>query len=92
LSRSMCDYRRDSEFDITFIDRLYTRIVSTSNYSATANLHNCYVSTSRSLATDSNNGDSSASCVQVLPFRTKLQPSPLLKHPGTDHKEKTALL
>jgi hypothetical protein len=51
-----------------------TRLETTSNYSAVANLHNsqlttahaksfsaCYVFTSRSLATASNSGDSSAS-------------------------------
>jgi hypothetical protein len=58
-----------------FIDHLYTPLRTTSNYSATANLHNsrfttagakpflaCRVSTYRPLATASNSGDSSASC------------------------------
>jgi hypothetical protein len=62
-----------------FIDHLYTRLVITSNYSATANLHNsqiitardkpipaCSVFTSLSLATASNSGHSSASRAQVL--------------------------
>jgi streptolysin S family bacteriocin protoxin len=62
-----------------FIDHLYTRLGITSNYSATANLHNsqittapakpfsaCCVFTSRSLAMASNSGDSSASLFQIL--------------------------
>jgi hypothetical protein len=57
-----------------FIDHLYTRLGTSSNYSAKANLHNsqittaaakhfpaCYVFTRRSLITASNSGDSSAS-------------------------------
>jgi hypothetical protein len=63
-----------------FIDILYTRLGTTSNYSAIADLHIlqittasaepfivCCIFTSRSLATVSNSGDSSASCTQVLP-------------------------
>jgi hypothetical protein len=62
-----------------FIDHLYTPLGTTSNYSATANFHNsqtttapakpfpaCCVFTTRSLATASNSGDSSASRAQVL--------------------------
>jgi hypothetical protein len=77
LSGNICDYRRDFRLVNEFIDHLYTRLVTTSNYSATAN-HNsqitpapakpfsaCCVFTSSSLATASNSGDSSASCAQV---------------------------
>jgi hypothetical protein len=62
-----------------FIDHLYTRFGTTSNYSATANLHSsqitaapaepfpaCCVFISRFLAAASNSGDSSASRSQVL--------------------------
>jgi hypothetical protein len=62
-----------------FTDHVHTRLGTTSNYSATANLHNsqittapakpfpaCCVFTSSSLATASNSGDSSASRSQVL--------------------------
>jgi hypothetical protein len=58
----------------------HLQIVTTSNYSATANYHNshiitapakpftvCYVLTSCSLATASNSGHSTASRVQVFP-------------------------
>jgi hypothetical protein len=87
--RILHSYRRDN-FELIlsrvyvlicewFIDHLYKRLVRTSNYSATANLHNsqisishakpfpaCYVLTSRSLATASNSGDSSASRARIL--------------------------
>jgi hypothetical protein len=69
-----------------FIDHLYTRLGTTSIYSATANLHNsqittapnksfpaCYVFTFRSLATAPNSGDSSASRAQVLSSPTLVQ-------------------
>jgi hypothetical protein len=59
-----------------FIDHLYARLGTTSNYSVTANLHNsqittapgkpfsaCCVFSGSSLATASNSGDSSASCL-----------------------------
>jgi hypothetical protein len=62
-----------------FIDHLYTSLGTTSNYSAIANLHTlqitapntesspaCSVSTSRSLVTACNSGDSSASRTQVF--------------------------
>jgi hypothetical protein len=65
-----------------FIDRLYTRLGSTSTYSATAKLHihkspqhtlspfpACCVFTSRSLATAYNSGDSSASRSQIISER-----------------------
>jgi hypothetical protein len=65
--------------DIGFIDHLYTPLGTTRNYSAIADLHNlqittaaakpfpnCWVLTSRSLATTANSGDSSASRAQVL--------------------------
>jgi hypothetical protein len=63
--------------DIWFIDHLYARFGSTSNYSSIANLHNsqittahamyfvaCCVFTSRSLVTASNSDDSSASALK----------------------------
>jgi hypothetical protein len=66
------------ELDIGFIDHLYTRLGTTSNYSAADNLHNsqtttahakpfpaCCVFTSRSLATASNSGNSSASTLKM---------------------------
>jgi hypothetical protein len=68
-----------------FIDNLYTRLVSTSTYSATANLHNSQIATtftkpfpaccviSRSLATASNSVDSSASRAQALSSQTPIQ-------------------
>jgi hypothetical protein len=62
-----------------FIDHLYTRLGTTSNYSAITNLHNsqittepvkpfpvCYVFTSLFLATASNNVDSSASRAHAI--------------------------
>jgi hypothetical protein len=71
---------------IEFTDHLYTRPVSSNNYSTTVNLHNfqittapakpfpvCYVFTSRSLATASNSGDSSASREQVFSSETPVQ-------------------
>jgi hypothetical protein len=87
-----------------FIDHLYTQLGITINYRATADLHNLqittapakpflvYVFTSRSLTTDSNSGDSSASRRQVLSSEPPLQNSlksdnfiPCLYHLGTDH-------
>jgi hypothetical protein len=72
--------------NIGFIDQLHTWLASTSTYSATANLHSsqnttarvklftaCYVFTSRSLATASNSGYSSASCAQVLSSQTSVR-------------------
>jgi hypothetical protein len=69
-----------------FIDHLYTRLGTTSNYSATANLHNSQITTalaipfpafcvftSCSLATASNSGHSSASCAQVLSSQPPVQ-------------------
>jgi hypothetical protein len=69
-----------------FIDHLYTPLGTTSNYSATANLHNSQITTapaksfaaycvftSRSLATASNCWDSSASRAQVLSPYTPVQ-------------------
>jgi hypothetical protein len=73
-------YRRGFGFDtrISVIDHLYIRLEATSNYSVTANLHNSQITAtpaklfpascvfrSRSLATASNSGDSSASVAQV---------------------------
>jgi hypothetical protein len=75
----MCDYRRGYEMVNGFIDYLCTRIVTTSNYSATANLHNSRITTapikvfpgycvftSRCLVTAASSGDSSASLTQIL--------------------------
>jgi hypothetical protein len=69
-----------------FIDHLYTRLETTSNYSATASLHNsqittapakrfpvCCVFTSRSMATACNSGDSSASRAQVFSSQPPVQ-------------------
>jgi hypothetical protein len=61
-----------------FIDHLYIRLGTTSNYSVTANLHNLQMTTAQAkssrfalisifLVTDLNNGDSSASMVKPLP-------------------------
>jgi hypothetical protein len=61
-----------------FIDHLYTRLISTSNYSAIADLHTSEItiahakssqsaSTSRFLVKDLNTGDSSASMLTPLP-------------------------
>jgi hypothetical protein len=71
--------------DIGFIDNLYIRLGTTSNYSATFNLHNsqmttahaksfpaCCVFTSRSLPTASNNGHSSASRSYVPSSQTSV--------------------
>jgi hypothetical protein len=71
---------------IGFIALIHSRFVTEINYSATANLHTsqitratakhfpaCCVLTSRSLATASNSGDSSASRAQVLPSPTLVQ-------------------
>jgi hypothetical protein len=69
-----------------FIDHLYTRLGTTSNYSATINLRNsqlttattkpfpaCCVFTSCSLVKASNSGDSSASRAQVLSSQPPVQ-------------------
>jgi hypothetical protein len=71
-----------------FIDHLYTWLGYTSNSSTTANIHNsqittalakhfptCYIFTSRSLATASNSGDSSASHPQILSSLPPMQNS-----------------
>jgi hypothetical protein len=65
--------------DIGFIDQLYITLGTTSNYIAIANLHNSQITTApakffpaccvfiiRSLATASNNGNSSVSRAQIL--------------------------
>jgi hypothetical protein len=71
--------------DIGFIDRLYTPLATTRNYSATANIHTlqfttahamafpAYVFNSRFLVTASNSGDSSASRAEVLPSPSLVQ-------------------
>jgi hypothetical protein len=63
----------------------YTQLGTTRSYNATANLHNsqiatasakhfpAYVFTNRSLATASNNGDSSAPLAQVLSSQSPMQ-------------------
>jgi hypothetical protein len=71
-----------------FIYYLYTQLGTRSNYSATANSYNSQINTvpakpfppfcisiSRSLATTSNSGDSSASRAQVLSSQTPVQNS-----------------
>jgi hypothetical protein len=71
-----------------FIDYLHIWLGSTSNYSATANLHNLQITitptkpfpafcvfTSCSLAMTSNTGDSSASCAQIWSSQTLVQNS-----------------
>jgi hypothetical protein len=81
----MCDCRR-LRLDIGFIDRLYTRLGTTSNYSPTANFHNsqittaptktflaCCVFTSHCLATTSNSGESTASGAHVISSPTHIQ-------------------
>jgi hypothetical protein len=76
-----CDSRRGFELDIGFNDHFYSRLGTTSNYSAIVNIHNsqintsamsfpaCCFFTSRSLETASNSGDSSISRAQVLSER-----------------------
>jgi hypothetical protein len=69
-----------------FMDHLYTRLETTINYIAIANLHTlklpqyplsifppCCVFISRSLATTSNSGDSSASSAQVSSSQPPMQ-------------------
>jgi hypothetical protein len=71
-----------------FIDHLYTPFGTSSNYSATANLHNPQITTAsanpfpaccvviiRSLATASNSRDSSASRAQVFSSQTPVKNS-----------------
>jgi hypothetical protein len=78
----VCDYRRGFGLVNGYIDHLYTRLGTTSNYNATAKLHNsqmttapfksfpaCCIFTSRFLVTASNSGNSSASRAQVLSER-----------------------
>jgi hypothetical protein len=90
---------------------MHTQLVTTSNYSATANLHNsqitavttkhfqaCCVLASRSLASASSSGNSSASRTQALSSQPSVENSlstnfvPCLKHISTDHIENRALL
>jgi hypothetical protein len=69
-----------------FIDNLYTWLGTTSNYSATTNLHNSQITTaptkpfrarcvftSRSLAATSNSGDSSDIRAEVLSSQPPVQ-------------------
>jgi hypothetical protein len=44
LTQYVCGYRQGFGFDIVFIDHL--QVVTTNNYSATANLHNSQITTS----------------------------------------------
>jgi hypothetical protein len=73
----ICDYRQVFGCVNGFIDHLYTRLVSASNYNTIADLHILQISrayaksfpsvfTSRFLITDHNNGDLSASVVTPL--------------------------
>jgi hypothetical protein len=72
-----------------FIDHLYARPGTTSNYRATANLHSsqiiiattCCVFTSRSLATASNSGSSSTSRARFLPSQSRVQNSSEIASP-----------
>jgi hypothetical protein len=88
LSRICGDSRPVFGLANGFIDHLYTQLGTTSNYSATANLHTlqittaiakpfpaCCIFTSRSLTTASNSGDSSASRSQVLSSQAPVQNS-----------------
>jgi hypothetical protein len=68
----MCDYRRHFALNIGFIDHLYTRLGTTSDYSATTSFHNSQITTAaccvfsiRSLVTASNSEDSSASALKA---------------------------
>jgi hypothetical protein len=71
--------RKDMDWILDLLTNLYTPLGTTSNYSATADLHTLHITTapakpfpaccaltSRSLATASNSGDSSASSAQIL--------------------------
>jgi hypothetical protein len=79
----VCDYRQGIDWITTFVEHLYTQLVTKSNYNAIADVHTlqiitahakhfpaCCVLTSRSLATASNTGDSSATRAQVFPSPT----------------------
>jgi hypothetical protein len=74
-----------------FIDHLYARLPTTSNYSATSNFHNSKITTapakpfpiygvftSLSLAMATNSGGSSASCALFTDSRTEHSWSPQL--------------
>jgi hypothetical protein len=87
----ICDYRRAFGLEIGFIDHFTTRLVTTSNYSSSADLHTlqitiayaksfpaCCVFTSRSLVTASNSGDSSAFAFTSLIAGSELQSLSLL--------------
>jgi hypothetical protein len=80
ISRVMSGYRRGFGLVTRFIDHFNTRLVTTLNYSAIANLHNLreqitrahakysqFAFISRFLVTDLNNGDSSDSVFILLP-------------------------
>jgi hypothetical protein len=81
----VCDYQRGFGFDIGFIDHFNTRLVTTLNYSAIADLHilkitrvhvksisACSIFTSRFQATASNSGYPSASALTPFPAGHRL--------------------
>jgi hypothetical protein len=92
-SETRTSYRRGFGLENGFIDQLYTRLVSTSNYSATANLHNSQITTApakplsslsspavpwqRPLTVQILQLHELKSSLHRLPYRTKLEPCPL---------------
>jgi hypothetical protein len=84
------DYRRGLDWMIGFIALINSRLLTTTHYRASVNLHNTpqhlvslfqpAVFISRFLATASNIADSSASRAQVLPSLTLVQNCPQLNY------------